>query len=748
MFEFWFRYPLQTWQEAERVFDTEWPIDWLLIALPVTFILIFAWLLVSQRTWGVAKTLCIACLQWFVIAGLLLLLWKPSLRTEQLVARQNSVAFLLDTSMSMDYLDQGVSRIDQARALMGGSGIEALRNTYGSQLWSFSSDAQKLEALDVLPPPGDETQLAASVIGVLEQARSDSLAAIVILSDGSDSNSGISEELLNEIAAYNIPIHTIGIGRTEIPEDLEIERLDLPATVLPNSAVSASISIRHDAPGLARLKVYDGDQYLASKEIALNSESNVTATSIEFELLEDGYRNIDFRLDRLEQEINVENNHVSQLIEVVERRYKVLYAEGEPRWEYKFVRRAFDDDPVVDLISLLWVSDNKFFRQGIQDEQQLESGFPLTRDELYAYDAILIGSVEAPRFTSEQQQMIHDFVSDRGGALLMLGGRKGLAAGGWDHSIVGDSLPVALDSEAEIFVRDKARVVMTPVGATLVSLKLADSAQENMQLWADLPELADYQTIGALKPAASTLLNAEVSIDGNTQTLPLLVSQPYGLGKTMVLATSGTWRWQMSLPADDLRHETFWRQTVRALVAAAPTRFDIQAEQIANQVHIRAELKSADYSPMTDIRLTTLLESVGSEGVNRRVELIPSYDEPGVYEANFEGSTAGVIYMDAIASRDGEALDSAQTAIQVIDSRSEFFNIRQDQSQLTILAEQTGGRYWSSDDLSELPNAVSRSRSGITQATILPLWDLPIWLFLLVAMKLGEWLLRRRWGHI
>ncbi|MDG2088724.1 MAG: hypothetical protein P8J68_08295 [Arenicellaceae bacterium] len=748
MFELWFRYPLSTWQEAERIFDTEWPIDWLLIALPVTFILVFAWLLVSQRTWGVGKTLCIACLQWFVITGLLLLLWKPSLRMEQLVAEQNSVAFMLDTSASMDYLNQGASRIDQAKAIFDDSAIKTLRDIYSSQLWSFSNDAQMLDGLEFLPPPGKETQLATSVISVLEQARSDSLTAIIVFSDGSDSNGGVSEELLNEIADYNIPVHTVGIGRTEIVEDLEIERLDLPVTVLPNSVISASIRIRHDAPGLARLKVYDGDQYLASQEIVLDPESDVTVTSIEFELLEDGYRDIDFRLDRLEQEINVENNHVNQLIEVVERRYKVLYAEGEPRWEYKFLRRAFDDDPVVNLISLLWVSDNKFFRQGIQDEVQLDSGFPLTKDELYDYDAILIGSVEAPRFTSEQQQMIHDFVSERGGSLLMIAGRKGLAAGGWDHSIVGDSLPVTLDSETEIFVRDKARVSMTPVGAMLVSLKLADNAQENMRLWSELPELSDYQTIGELKPAASTLLNAQVSIDGNTQTLPLLVSQPYGLGKTMVLATSGTWRWQMGLPAADLRHETFWRQTIRALVAVAPTRFDLHAEQIANQVHIRAELKSADYSPMTDIRLTTLLEGIGSEGINRRVELIPSYGEPGVYEANFESSSAGVIYMDAIASRDGEALDSAQTAIQVIDSRSEFFNIRQDQSQLTILAEQTGGRYWNADDLSELPNAVARSRSGITQATILPLWNLPLWLVLLVALKLAEWLLRRRWGHI
>ena len=740
-----------TWLEAERIFDTDWPIEWLFAGLLGTLILVFGWLFISRRSLSLGRAFSIACLQWLVIAGVIVLLWKPSLVTEQLLAEQNSVAFMLDTSASMDYVDASVSRIDKARALFDEGPIKRIQDTYGTRFWSFAEDAHALSDFTKLPPPGSETYLGTSILTVLEQARSDSLAALVVLSDGSDSSGNISEQLLDEIIAFNIPIHTVGIGRTAIAEDLEIERLDLPTTVLPNSAVAASVSIRHDAPGLVRLKVYDGDQFLASQEVELAVDTQSTVASIEFELPDDGYRNIDFHLDRLEQELNVENNHTNQLVEVVERRYRVLYAEGEPRWEHKFIRRAFDDDPVVDLTSLLWVSDNKFFRQGISDEQQLSEGFPTSKDELYEYDAIIIGSVEAPRFTSAQQQMIHDFVSERGGALMMLGGRKGLAAGGWDHSVVGDSLPVALNSDAEEYVREKARAVLTPAGSTLVSLKLADDLQENMRLWSEMPELADYQNIGALKPAASTLMNAQ-AVDADMQTVPLLVSQPYGLGRTMVLATGGTWRWQMLLPADDLRHETFWRQTIRALVSGAPTKFDLQAEQIADQVHIRAELKNDDYSPLADIRLTALLEGVGSEGAgserNRRIDLQPSYGEPGVFEAAFESLSAGVIYLDAIASRDGEPIDSAQTAVQIVDNRSEFFNIRQDKAQLTTLAEATGGRYWDTDDLSDLPAAVAESRSGITQTTILPLWDLPIWFLLLVTLKIAEWLLRRHWGYI
>ena len=92
--------------------------------------------------------------------------------------------------------------------------------------------------------------------------------------------------------------------------------------------------------------------------------------------------------------------------------------------------RALSDDKDLQIASLLRVSPNKFYRQGIETPEQLENGFPATRDELFAYDALIIGSVEAASLSDEQQNVIHDFVSERGGSLLMLAGPNGLGNGG------------------------------------------------------------------------------------------------------------------------------------------------------------------------------------------------------------------------------------------------------------------------------------------------------------------------------
>ena len=128
------------------------------------------------------------------------------------------------------------------------------------------------------------------------------------------------------------------------------------------------------------------------------------------------------------------NNAVTRLVNVVSDKKRVLYIEGEPRWEYKFIRRAEDDDKLVQIASMLRTTENKIYRQGIDDPKELADGFPTNSDDLFSYQAIIIGSVEAGYFTPVQKDLIRQFVDRRGGGLLLLGGRFSLADGGWGGS--------------------------------------------------------------------------------------------------------------------------------------------------------------------------------------------------------------------------------------------------------------------------------------------------------------------------
>jgi uncharacterized membrane protein len=409
------------------------------------------------------------------------------------------------------------------------------------------------------------------------------------------------------------------------------------------------------------------------------------------------------------------------------------------------MRRALSDDEDLQIASLLRVSPNKFYRQGIETPEQLENGFPATRDELFAYDALIIGSVEAASLSDEQQNVIHDFVSERGGSLLMLAGPNGLGNGGWGQSNISDVLPVRLPpSTTNSFFRKKAAVVLTPQGADDQMLKLADGSDDNRRSWTELPEVADYQVTGNLKPAAITLLQATTDIGP----LPLLITQQFGRGNAYILASGGTWRWQMSMPVEDQSHETFWRQLLRALVASAPDNVSLTASSDGGStgISLRAEFRDDAFRPVDDIGVTAVVTH--QDGDSWSIDLAPSIDDPGVFQADVSPTQSGTWYFEAVAERNGEPIDVARTSIHYASGQAEYFNFRRNSRALQRLSEATGGRYLEAGEIGALPDLLRYSSAGITETDYRPIWDAPAVFLLLLLLKGGEWMLRRRWSTI
>ena len=144
---------------------------------------------------------------------------------------------------------------------------------------------------------------------------------------------------------------------------------------------------------------------LASEAIQL-SGAGVTTRWVEIEVGATGIRDLKFTLDPLPGETNVINNSRLRPMEVPEQRRHILYIEGEPRWEYKFIRRAIDENPAVRVASLLKTTPNKFYRQGVESPDELVDGFPSEELALFRYDALMIGSFEAAALTPAQQRAV------------------------------------------------------------------------------------------------------------------------------------------------------------------------------------------------------------------------------------------------------------------------------------------------------------------------------------------------------
>jgi hypothetical protein len=322
-----------------------------------------------------------------------------------------------------------------------------------------------------------------------------------------------------------------------------------------------------------------------------------------------------------------------------------------------------------------------------------------------------------------------------------------LSDGGWGASKVAEMLPVTLPEKSTTdFVREKVPVELTVQGQDSLITKLDEDPEKNRKMWAEMPALADYQRVGELKPAAVPLLEIKLG----ERRLPLLVTQNYGRGKTMVLASGGTWRWQMQLPHEDLRHETFWQQLLRSLVTASPPPVTITSTRTlyADEptITVRAEVRTKNYDPANNATVTAVITPETGDAVS--VELHPSPEEPGVYETFWTAARPGIYRVEVNGHLGNETLGSDVLHLRREDGVAEDFHPEQNRELLTKLAEQTGGRYWTLDEIAKLPEEVRFSEAGITGRESLDLWDMPFLFLLLLALRGGEWLLRRTWGAI
>jgi uncharacterized membrane protein len=741
LFEWLFKYTRAEYARGELLLAGIWPLAWLYAALIVAAVALAAVAWYRGRALGWPRLASIALLQWAMLAVALVELWQPALLLKTLRAGENTVAIMLDTSSSMSLRDPQLPRIEQAQATLADPALQTLTREFKPRRYVFAGGADSVESFEKLPAQGHTTSVGDSVLQVLRSLQSTPLGAVVVVSDGADNAGALDPDQLAAITAFGVPVHVIGIGRETIPEDLELQDVLLPEKTLPGTRVAARLGIRHDGAGVARVKAYDGERFLASQDVTLPADSNLTNAYLNFELADTGYRELRFAIEPRQGELTLANNTRTRVVQVAGRRANVLYVEGEPRWELKFMRRALEHDAGVRLLSWLHTSPNGYYRQGVDEPDELKSGFPTERPALFKYDAIIIGSVAAAAFKPAQLQLLREFVSERGGSLLMLAGSSGLGDGGWGETQVGRLLPAQLPNSKNSFHRVQAKALLAPRGRRSTILRLTDDAAANDKLWSELPAVADYQGIGALRPAAVSLLNLRVG----DHEQPLLVTQPFGRGHSWILATGGTWRWQMLLPLADQRHEQFWRQLMRGLVAEVPQAFEVQARSVGDKLMVRVDAHDASFAPLRDATVNAVA-SLGGDAVT--IPLQPVSDQPGVYRGELRAPRAGTYFIDATARRGVAEIGKARTVVQHSSADAEAFGLRQNRALLTQLARATGGAYWEPGKLDGLPDAVRASSAGVTRQELRPVWDAPIIFLTLVSLKSAEWLLRRRWSVV
>ena len=687
---------------------------------------------------------------------LLFCLFRPVLVVKAAVPQQNFLGILIDDSRSMQIADwDGGPRGNYARQQFGAADapiVKALAERFVLRTFRFSSSATRVGAPDELTFGGAQTRLAAALDGARQELAGLPLAGLVVVSDGADTSDAALSESLLALKAAGVPVFTVGVGQERLARDVQIDRVSTPRTALRGTSLMIDVVVTQTgyAGETVTLDVEDEGRIVGSQEVKLPIDGEPAAVRVRFTAEHPGPRLFRFRIAPRAGELVTQNNQRDALIEVHDTREKILYFEGEPRFEIKFLQRAIADDKNLQVVTLLRTADNKYYRMFLDDAEQLAGGFPKTREELFSYSGLILGSIEAGAFTGDQLRMIAEFVERRGGGLLALGGARSFAEGGYAGTPVADALPVILERSARTVNAlpfSRLKVKPTRAGEAHALGQIASTESASLKRWSELPTLTSVNPLRAIKPGATVLLNGS---DERSRTQPVLAFQRYGRGKALAFAVQDSWLWQMhaSIPLEDMTHENYWRQLLRWLVDGVPDAVDVHtsAERVeaGEEVVLTAEVVDKSFVELNDAKVAAQVTTPSGAVID--VPMQWTGERNGQYRGSFVSAAEGAYATKVDATREGKEVGSGLAHTRAAPGDAEYFDPTMHAARLRRIAEETGGRFYGADAAAALPEDLKYTGRGVTTIEERDLWHMPIVLLLLLSLVTVEWGYRRAVG--
>lgn len=699
-----------------------------------------------------AQRITLAAIRLAILAIILVCMFRPLLVVRAAVPQQNFLGVLLDDSRSMQIADvDGQPRASFVKSEFGASDrglLKSLSDRFTVRTFRFSSAATRTTQESDLTFGGSQSRLGAALSGVRQELAGLPVAGLVMVSDGADTADEALGDAILGLKAEGLPVFTIGVGRETLSKDIQVGRVATPKTALKGTTLMVDVVLSQSGfdGQKVTLDVEDEGTLVSTQQVSLPDAGTPASIPVRFTVNEAGPRVLRFRVSPQPGELVTENNAREALIDVRDRKEKILYFEGEPRYEYKFIRRAIPEGDNLIVTSLIRTADNKYMRQGVDSPDELVAAFPKTREELFAYRSLVIGSLEAASLTGDQLKMIAEFVDRRGGGLLMLGGPRAFAEGGWTGTAVADILPVVLDRTK---VQPKGTVMRlsikpTRAGAATAVTQLGANEQASAERWSTLPAVTAVNRIDAVKPGATVLL---MGADESRAERPMLIFQRYGRGKTLAFLPQDSWNWQMaeSIAVDDLTHENFWRQLLRWLVDGVPDQVEsaLTTERVepGEGAMLTANVVDPSFVELNDAAVMATVTA--PDGTISDVPMSWDGEHPGQYQATIPTKATGWYEAKIDATRAGKSVGSAVTHFRAAPGDAEYFDATMHAGTLRRIADETGGRFYDPSSTSTLADDLRYTGRGVTTVEEHELWHMPIVLLLLVGLLSAEWGYRR-----
>lgn len=774
MFEQLMKYPIDVFREGDFSFGV--PIPGLLIFVLMVALVaatIWAYRSVRGRTGRVFRGFLIV-FRTIVLCFLAFCLLKPFLTIYQNNPDDSYLLVMVDRSKSMQITDsvEGKSRLSQANQLLfgenpedGGGIIDKLNaNKFKVRLFEFDTDVKRIEYEPLASAEGENTNIPKALTEALNDLQGIPLSGVVLCTDGVDRSGTDIAKLAMQVREKKAPIHTVGIGSEEGVPDLELVKVDVPRTAEEDFPVEISATVKRTGSKQKKgtIQLIENGRVLQTLPISVKNDT--LRVPLKFTPRHPGTQKYEVHVLPEADEAIPQNNTKTFIMKVVPtKRVKILFVD-KARYEFKYIRRALESDPNI-VLTVRYVTSSQSFG-GTQDSStQNFKLYPDSKDDLFNFDAVILGNIAATEFTRTQLENTVEFVRTRGGGFLMLGGSNSIGnsdiTGSYLNTPIADLLPVELElgssppavpehlPPSQIPRAKGFKLKLTTEGKTDSMMELANNPTENLQRWDGLEETVGYSKVKRAK-AGATILAEHPNERNEFGNRILIATHNYNAGRAMVFTPHKSWAWQMGMLSEDDRHHRFWRQVAKWLTTAPKSsiKLDIAKTAYTLKEPVVIEVTAMDkaFKETNEAKLRAVV--FDETGARNELSLEQVLGKDGLYTARFVPNRHGEYTVTATGTLDGEDLGKQQALFEVKPSYAEFSDAALNVPLLTTLADRSGGKYYPIAEANQLVNQISLVESATSQITDVDIWDLPL-IFGMILMLLGlEWFLRKRGGLV
>ncbi len=724
---------------------------------------------VSRRT-----SRCLLGLRLLVGLGLLVTIAEPVQILEEKVVEQRQLLVVVDSSRS--FLIREPMRLeaqvnDEAKALNRANGavrdasrqelalmtlesgwINELRKRFDVNLYSIS---ETLLPFGPNPPTFQgSTDLLRPLADELARRSRSEVSGVVLMTDGHNHGPGSANEAQARLERLKVPVVTVGIGALQLAADLGVESIETTGRVFAGDELKAQVtlaSVGVEAQQVT-IDVLEGNSILQTVRLSVPSGDDHTAVPISIPTGSPGRKKLTVRVSPLPGEAFETNNSRDLWVDVLSLKARVLLLDGSPRWEERYLRSSWSRDKNVELQSFLVT---------MPPERRLPSAFLRSREALFSQDILVLGDVEPGLFAKEELETLRDFVSAKGGTLVVLAGERSMPYR-WADTPLSEMLPVQLldppppPSQGAALAGEDTKTALTLEGQSAEITRLIPGRERNIELWEMLPAPRWICPVAGAKPGTRVLATAKES--------PVLAWRAFGSGRVFWVGIDSTWKWRYKL-GDEL-HRRFWGQLVRWAVSRQFSNSDDQVKLSTDSAVYRPEdtitvealVRLSSSKGDDPCRVDAILEHLSSgERVRLRLEPIPRSDgrfegrakltDLSLATASSKLSGEYRIQLDVPSLGGYSSRADRASARFVIEPEldAEANDIGCDVRFLSALAETTGGRFLPLSRFREAADSLPAGGQPTPKIVTRSLIDRPgILALILLGSLLLEWVVRRQ----